>query len=128
MAGDRSLISVATANRIARRVAYLLEYHFKKNCHYVLENPLSSLLWRFRCIHRCLQRHGAKRVVVYLGAYGAHTLKPVFLPGKEHTLMGFEMLQPFDGSPVGWLADIFRALFSTSCLYIYIYDIHTYLF
>ena len=87
VAGDRTLVSVATANKIARRVAYLLEYHFAKNCHYVLENPLSSLLWKFRCIHRCLQRHGAKRVVVYLGAYGAHTLKPVSLSGDEHDTM-----------------------------------------
>ena len=30
------------------------------------------------CIQMCLKRHGAKRVVVHLGAYGANTLKPAF--------------------------------------------------
>lgn len=69
---------MAEANKIARRVAYLLEYHYLKGSFYVLENPLSSLLWQFKAIRDCLRRHGAKRVVVQLGSYGATTLKPVF--------------------------------------------------
>jgi hypothetical protein len=77
VAGDRTLLCVKMANRIARRVAYMLEFHFKKNQFYILENPLSSLLWKFKCIHNCLKRHGAKRVVVHLACYGASTLKPV---------------------------------------------------
>lgn len=77
VSGDRKQKCVSDANRVARRVAYMLEYHYAKGCYYVLENPLSSLLWEFKCIQRCLQRHGAKRVVVHLGSYGASTLKPV---------------------------------------------------
>jgi len=69
---------VREANRVARRVAYLLEYHFVKKTYYILENPISSVLWRFKCIQMCLKRHGAKRVVVHLGAYGTNTLKPAF--------------------------------------------------
>ena len=76
VAGDRRLLCVKTANKIARRVAYMLEFHFTKNQFYILENPLSSLLWKFKCIHKCLKRHGAKRVVVHLACYGASTLKP----------------------------------------------------
>ena len=76
--GDRSQKCVRIANRIARRIAYLLEYHVAKGTFYVLENPLSSLLWKYKAIRSCLKRHGAKRVVVHLGAYGANTSKPVF--------------------------------------------------
>lgn len=74
--GDISIPSVAMHNRIARRVAYMLEYHWAKGHFYVLENPLSSILWRYRCIARCLKRHGCVRVVVHLGCFGAYTMKP----------------------------------------------------
>ena len=75
--GDTDQPCVSAANRIARKVAYMLEYHFAKGVFYVLENPMSSLLWRFKCVQRCLERHSAKRDVVHLGCYGANTMKPV---------------------------------------------------
>lgn len=75
--GDPRVRSVRQANQLARRVAYMMEYHFAKNIHYVLENPLSSLLWRLKCIRRRLRKHRAIRVVTHLGCYGASTLKPV---------------------------------------------------
>lgn len=55
----------------------MLRYHYRKGHTYVLENPLSSLLWRFPAIRRTLRRHGAVRVVVQLGYFGASTIKPV---------------------------------------------------
>lgn len=76
-AGDSNVSSVRVANKIARRVALLLEFHFNKNVHWVLEQPLSSILFRFKAIRRCLRKHQAKRVVTFLGAFGASTLKPV---------------------------------------------------
>lgn len=79
VSGDKKLKSILDANRVARRVAYMLEYHYAKGVYYILENPISSILWKFRCICRCLERHHAKRVVVHLGGYGACTLKPVSL-------------------------------------------------
>lgn len=74
--GNKALKCVKDANKLARRLAYMMEYHYRKGTTYVLENPMSSLLWRFKCVRNCLKRHGAHRVVVNLGAYGAQTLKP----------------------------------------------------
>lgn len=59
----------------------MLEYHWRKGHFYVLEQPISSLLWRMKCVLQCLERHGAQRAVVHLGTYGASTLKPV--PGTD---------------------------------------------
>ena len=64
-------------NRIARRVCYLLEYHQRKGHYYIIEQPLSSLLWRHKGIQKRLKKHNAKRVVVHLGNYGSPTAKPV---------------------------------------------------
>ena len=75
--GDPSQACVRIANQLARRICYLLELHYVKGVYYVLENPISSLLWKFRCVQQILARHGAKRVVVALGSMGANTLKPV---------------------------------------------------
>ena len=75
--GDSSVRSVKKANQIARRVAYMLRYNWAKGVHYVLENPMSSILWRYKAIRRCLRKHRAIRVVTFLGCFGATTLKPV---------------------------------------------------
>ncbi|CAJ1413450.1 unnamed protein product [Effrenium voratum] len=56
-----------------------LEYNFRKGVEYVVENPSSSLLG-------CFQRHGARRVTIYLGSFGARTLKPVTLWGTASWL------------------------------------------
>ena len=55
----------------------MLEFHWSKGQYYVLENPMSSILWRYKCIARILKRHKAQRVVVHLGCFGASTMKPV---------------------------------------------------
>ena len=75
--GHGAYKSVQEANRIARRISYMLDFHEKKKQYYVLEQPLSSLLFRYRCIAKRLRKHGAKRVVISLGSYGANTNKPV---------------------------------------------------
>lgn len=75
--GDSKVKSVKVANRIANRVSYLMRFHRRKKVHYILENPLSSILWRFKAIKRTLKKHNAIRVVAHMGAYGSDTLKPV---------------------------------------------------
>lgn len=54
-----------------------LELSFQKGVFYVVEQPLSSLLFLYRPVRRLLKRHRAQKVVCSLGAYGAPTLKPV---------------------------------------------------
>ena len=75
--GDTKFRSVRQGNRLARRISYMLHYNFRKGVSYVLENPLSSLLWKYKCIQKRLRQHNAHRVVVHLGAYGSYTSKPV---------------------------------------------------
>lgn len=54
-----------------------LELCQRKGIYYVVEQPISSLLFRNKPVRKILKRHGAKNVVCDLGAYGAPTLKPV---------------------------------------------------
>lgn len=75
--GETKHSSVRLANKLARRLAYMLVLHEKKKQFYIIENPLSSLLWRFNSLRRVLRRHKARMVTVMLGAYGAPTAKPV---------------------------------------------------
>ena len=95
--GDSKVKSVRMANKIARRVAYLIEYNSKKGVDWVLENPISSILWRYRCIRRALRKHKARRVVVFLGEYGASTLKPVswWTTALDRMHLNFSVLDVF---------------------------------
>ena len=69
--GKRALKSVRAANKIARRVAYLIHFIEKKDAYWVIENPISSLLFMYRPIRRALQREGIFCVNVPLGQFGA---------------------------------------------------------
>ena len=109
LAGSKFYKLVRRANRLIRRVVYVLlgqylvnkwyiicwfcvglrcEYLFKKDIHYAIEQPNSSLLWYYppmeawatsgMCCQRfwflcqeMLRRHNCKAVSVPLGAYGA---------------------------------------------------------
>lgn len=77
--GKREYRCIRIANRIIRRVCYLIEYCRAKQVHFVLENPRSTLLWRYRPLEEALERHGAFHVSVPLGAFGAPTQKRVTL-------------------------------------------------
>ncbi|CAK9097924.1 Uncharacterized protein SCF082_LOCUS45928 [Durusdinium trenchii] len=89
--GETRYKSVRVGNKIARRVSYLLHYHWVKGHFYVLENPLSSLLWQYRCIRKRLQQHRAVRVVINLGNIGASTQKPVVLWGTAPWLHDLQL-------------------------------------
>lgn len=54
-----------------------LELCYRKGIYYVVEQPISSLLFQYRPVRRLLKRHKARRIHTSLGAYGAPTLKPV---------------------------------------------------
>lgn len=55
-----------------------LELCHIKGIYYIIEQPTSSLLFRYKPIKQLLERHGASFVRCALGAYNASTLKPVF--------------------------------------------------
>ena len=54
-----------------------LELCHKKKIHYIVEQPVSSLLFRYKPMKLLLKRHGARCVTCVLGAFGAPTVKPV---------------------------------------------------
>ena len=54
-----------------------LELCVKKGVYYIIEQPVSSLLFQYRPVKRLLRKHGARVVKCMLGAFGAPTLKPV---------------------------------------------------
>ncbi|CAL1128416.1 unnamed protein product, partial [Cladocopium goreaui] len=73
--------STAEGNRLARRLAYLLELCHKLKIFYIIEQPESSLLFRYKPFWRLLKKHGAHRVKCSLGAFNALTVKPVVFWG-----------------------------------------------
>ena len=62
---------VKEANRFVRRMLYILQYCVKKEIHFVIEQPVSSLMPMYRPLKRFLERHKAIQVSVPLGQYGA---------------------------------------------------------
>lgn len=77
--GSRIWKKVRRANRLIRRLLYICEYLFQKKVHYVIENPVSSLVWSYRPMEEMLKRHNAFSVSVPLGAYGGPLEKRVTL-------------------------------------------------
>lgn len=69
--GNRRYRKVRDANRIARRLLYLLEYLVQKSCYFAVEQPMTSLLWSYRPFRKCLQRWKAFEVSIPLGQFGA---------------------------------------------------------
>ena len=112
--GEGKFRSVREANKIARRISYMLHYHWTKSHYYVLEQPISSILFRYKCIKKRLRAHNAVRVVVHVGTYGAATTKPA--PGWQG--LGYSAaLNQF-----GQFA--FHSLHTHTHIYIYIYEHH----
>ena len=54
-----------------------LELCHKLKIFYIIEQPESSLLFRYKPFWRLLKKHGAHRVKCSLGAFNALTVKPV---------------------------------------------------
>lgn len=66
---------VREANRIARRLIYLLEYLVRKSCYFAVEQPMTSLLWTYRPVRRFLRRWNVFEVSIPLGQFGAPSEK-----------------------------------------------------
>ncbi len=49
---------------------------YRKGIFYIIEQPMSSLLFEYQAVRKLLRRHKAIRVYTALGAYNAPTLKP----------------------------------------------------
>ena len=72
--GNRSL-KVKLANRICRRLIYLIHYVTRKQAFFALEQPGTSLMRYYEPLRRCLKEVGAFTVTIPLGALGAVSVK-----------------------------------------------------
>lgn len=79
--GDIRNPDVLKFNAIADFVANLVDLCVFLGVYFVIEQPLSSLLFAYPSIARALAEAGAHRVVVWLGKFGADTPKPLALWG-----------------------------------------------
>ncbi|CAJ1401114.1 unnamed protein product [Effrenium voratum] len=77
--GSNKNKKVRAQNRLVRRLCYALEFAFRRGLFYAVEQPASSLMPEYKPFKKLLRRHGAVRVHIYLGAFGAPTLKPVVI-------------------------------------------------
>lgn len=77
--GDTGNYHVRLANTMAERTALLCHIAAARGCKIVIENPLSSLLWKYEPMATLVQRLGLQRTLAHLGSYGAPTAKPVLL-------------------------------------------------
>lgn len=69
--GSSKYQKVGEANRICRRMIYLLEYIIKKEAYFAIEQPCSSVMWRYRPMRKFLKKSGAIEISIPLGHYGA---------------------------------------------------------
>ena len=79
VSGDASAPFVREANSLADWLAQFLLFLHSVNVHFVLEQPLLSLLPRFHAVWNVLQLAGAQRITLKPGPYGSPTPKPLQL-------------------------------------------------
>ena len=71
--GSRRLQSARQANRLIRRMVYIIHYARSKGIEFALEQPSSSLAPCYRPFLKMMKRTGARSISVPLGAWGART-------------------------------------------------------
>ena len=69
--GARRYRKVREANKMARRVIYVLEYLVAKGVYFAIEQPVTALLWTYRPVRRSLKRWNVFEVCIPLEQYGA---------------------------------------------------------
>ena len=79
MSGDTSRKCVRDGNKDALRLTILLLYARLVGAHFVVEQPMSSLLAYCDFLQRLFEKLAVERLVTYLGAFGGDTCKPVKL-------------------------------------------------
>ena len=79
--GDITNGNVVRNNALAERVVLLLYITTLRGAHWIVEQPVSSLLWAYPAMRECLRRHGCTPCSLHMGAYGGSSLKPTTLMG-----------------------------------------------
>jgi hypothetical protein len=80
-AGDPLNPQTRMHNRIANFVAFAIRAGARLGIYYVLEQPLSSIMFKYLPVATALADTGAARVHLNLGDFGAETAKPLCLMG-----------------------------------------------
>ena len=80
-AGDTSNHWVRYHNKIADWVAKAIKLAHKMHVYVVIEQPLTSLLFRYKPVFLALQKVGAQKISLQLGDFGAASAKPTALYG-----------------------------------------------
>lgn len=74
--GQRRYLKVKQANRLARRLVYACRFVEKKGAYWVLEQPVSSLVYLYPPVRALLLQPGVREIRVPLGEYGASSVTP----------------------------------------------------
>ena len=88
--GDTSRSDVTDANHIATITAGLVQLCHARRVWYVIEQPLSSLLYHHPGLAAAIKRSGGRRYSVELGRAGATSPKPLVLVGTAPWLPAIE--------------------------------------
>ncbi len=79
--GDTLYPGVVMSNALVERLVLLLEILSLRGVYWIIEQPMSSLMWQYPAMAGCLRRHGLAPVHLDMGAYGGRSLKPTHLVG-----------------------------------------------
>lgn len=77
--GDEDCPLVALGNDLAIKVAFMCHLGWLNKLHFIIEQPLSSLLGHFPCYARLFERTSVELTNTFLGNFGAPSQKPVKL-------------------------------------------------
>ena len=88
--GDTSRPDVRAANQMAVYTAGLVELCHARHVWYVIEQPLSSVLFHHPALAAAIRRSGGRRYKVELGRAGAASAKPLSLVGTAPWLPALE--------------------------------------
>ncbi|CAJ1459458.1 unnamed protein product [Effrenium voratum] len=77
----RKIKAVILANILIHRLLYIIFYATKRGVYWLVEQPISSVLWVYEPVRRILNWARARRISFPMGAYGARTLKMSVLWG-----------------------------------------------
>ena len=86
--GDATKVKVRETNKMARRVAWLLEFFHIRNVHCITENPRGSQYFNFPVTARILEVYGFISVVCFMCYYAASHLAKGEVHAKPFKLWG----------------------------------------
>ena len=77
--GNTKRADVRDGNACARCVAYLISMCVSRGVRWVIENPMSSHLFKYPELLKAMVECGGVRSITYGGAFGWNSLKPFFI-------------------------------------------------